>query len=137
MNYFKISIEFMQGMLPSPIVGFVQEKPLHLLIVGGFLGVLILAFIVIFFLPALWRGFQLSSLNKKLKALSSASPDTLEKLDAIFGKTKKNLRHLWRQYKESLHIQYDVADSAPSIHATAPAELYFGSFPKRVGKGVL
>ncbi|MCL1980756.1 MAG: anti-phage defense ZorAB system protein ZorA, partial [Proteobacteria bacterium] len=101
-----------------------------LLIVGGCLFVLIALFVLHFFFPACWHLFRLWRIAKKLRAIpKELAPEAiLDAIDKIFSQYHKRLRHLWSEYQETLHRQYEEKGGErriAAVRATVPAELYF------------
>ncbi|MGB6009566.1 anti-phage ZorAB system protein ZorA [Castellaniella sp.] len=88
-----------------------------------FLGILSLLS-VLFFLWALVYRVRLGSMLKKLRAINPKT--SREAIQAIFP--TKHLRHLWKEYDETLHAQYEEQDGqrqVSAIRSTTPAEMYF------------
>ncbi|MCW2486529.1 anti-phage defense ZorAB system ZorA [Candidatus Symbiopectobacterium sp. NZEC127] len=89
------------------------------------LGVLTLPFIF-FFLRGVWYWVHLGSVLKKLRTVNAkASLDTIQD---IFP--SKRLRHLWKQYRETLHAQHEDQDGqrhVSAIRSTIPAETFFNN----------
>ncbi|MBV5270653.1 MAG: hypothetical protein JZU55_13105, partial [Afipia sp.] len=89
--------------------------------------VLTAVFVFVFLLPGIWHGARLWLLRNRLGAVSS--PDAITQFDAIFAKHKR-LEYLWREYRESLHLQHierDGQKEVSAVRATSPAEIYFNN----------
>lgn len=103
---------------------FLQHAPVAILVVGGFLSVLALGFVVFFLAPALAMWRRLGIVAKRLKA---ARPDNLAELERIF-QLDGTLRHLWKEFRDTLHGQREERDGqliTVAFRATAPAESFF------------
>lgn len=103
----------------------------HIYFFGAILGILALCFGIFFCYPSfqVWRA--LSSVIKKIEALSGASNGKRDELNELFKKTGI-LYHLWREYAETLHKQSEVdlhtgQQRITCFRATTPAEAHFRS----------
>jgi len=99
------------------------ETPPHLLIAGGLVAALVLAFLVAFLLPGLMHALRLTRLRSGLATLApNPAPAEIAKLFA----GDKRLAALWADYQDSLHIQ-KAARNGPAVRSTVPAETWFNS----------
>jgi ABC-type transporter Mla subunit MlaD len=88
------------------------------------LGVLTLLSILFFFLRGLWYRARLGSVLRKLRVVNAKT--SREAIQEIFP--TKRLRHLWKEYDETLHPQHEEQDGqrqVSAIRSTIPAETYF------------
>lgn len=79
---------------------------------------------VLFFLWALFYRVRLGRVVRKLRAINAKT--SREAIQKIFP--TKHLRHLWKEYDETLHAQYEEQDGqrqVAAIRSTTPAEMYF------------
>ncbi len=101
--------------------------PIHLLITGSVLIGLIIFFLMAFLLPGLWHWQRLRKIQRGLKGLTAESkPEDFRK---VFSADKR-LAHLWKEYQDSLHKQYEERDGQDvviAIRSTTPAEAWFSS----------
>lgn len=101
--------------------------PIHLLITGSVLIGLIVFFVAAFWLPALWHWQRLRKVQRGLKELTAESrPEDFRKVFSV----DKRLAHLWKEYQDSLHKQYEERDGQDvviAIRSTTPAEAWFSS----------
>lgn len=87
------------------------------------LGVLALISIL-FFLRGLWYRARLGGVLRKLRKMDAKA--NREAIQHIFP--TKRLRHLWQEYNQTLHAQYEEQDGQLQvgvIRSTIPAEMYF------------
>lgn len=105
----------------------IPDFPVHLLVTGGVLAALVIGFVLFFWIPGLWHWYRLRKIQSGLKKLdASSSPDEFRKVFA----TDKRLAHLWKEYQDSLHKQYEERDGQEvvvSVRSTTPAEAWFSS----------
>lgn len=97
----------------------------HLLVTGGLLFLLVVAFVVFFLVPGVAHWFRL---QKILTALSSFKTKTAPGEFKKLFDAEKHLAHLWAEYEESLHSQYEERDGIQQLSAvrsTVAAETYF------------
>ena len=99
------------------------ETPPHLLIAGGLLAALVLAFLAAFLLPGLWHALRLMRLHSGLATLAP-NPQPAEIARLFAG--DKRLAALWADYQDSLHIQ-KPGRNGPAVRSTVPAETWFNS----------
>ncbi|MDZ4078510.1 MULTISPECIES: anti-phage ZorAB system protein ZorA [Hydrocarboniphaga] len=99
--------------------------PMHTLIIGGVLAFVVLLFLTLFLVPALYQSWKLGRFTKRLIAADSTD---LDALSAIFKKDDI-LGHLWEEFRDTLHEQKDLDASGTykttAIRQTVPAETYF------------
>jgi hypothetical protein len=103
------------------------DQPTHLLVLGGVLLALILAFVSFFLVPGIIHAIRLRGIRQDLKRVGEhPKPDQLRE---IFNRDRV-LAHLWKEYEETLHYQTKEVDGLASINAirsTVPASAYFNS----------
>lgn len=103
---------------------FSESSVATLLVVAG-LAFLTLAFIALFLTPGL---FHLVRLRRIAKAVSQfPKPNKVTDFKQVFA-NDKDLSHLWKEYRESLHPVEKLEDGqlvVQEYRATAPAEMYF------------
>jgi len=99
------------------------ETPPHLLIAGGLLAALVLAFLAAFLLPGLRHALRLMRLHSGLATLAP-NPQPAEIARLFAG--DKRLAALWADYQDSLHIQ-KPGRNGPAVRSTVPAETWFNS----------
>ena len=99
------------------------ETPPHLLIAGGLLAALVLAFLAAFLLPGLWHALRLMRLHSGLATLAP-NPQPAEIARLFAG--DKRLAALWADYQDSLHIQ-KPGRNGPAVRSTVRAETWFNS----------
>lgn len=99
--------------------------PLHTLIIGGVLAFVLLLFVTLFLVPALYQSWKLRSFTKRLEQADRTDLDALSEMfdrDDILG-------HLWKEFRDTLHEQKDLDSSGTyrttAIRQTVPAETYF------------
>ena len=108
---------------------FLSSTPLHLLVTGTFLGLLLVFFLAGFCLPA-WR--QDSLLKKVLQALEGTELNNVrdpQKLDDAFPQ-EGEVAHLWSEYKKTLYaVPGAITDGIAIVRwaSTAPAEVVWNS----------
>jgi hypothetical protein len=108
---------------------FVSSPPLHLVITGTALTILLLGFLIGFGLPA-WR--QTRILKKVLESLESNDLKEArdpQSLDAAFPKDGA-VAHLWREYKKTLYaVPIESTDGIARFRwaATSPAEIVWNA----------
>ncbi len=78
----------------------------------------------LFFLRGLWYRTRLGSVLRKLRKMDAkANRDAIQKIFPT-----KRLRHLWQEYNQTLHAQYEDQEGQLQvrvIRSTIPAEMYF------------
>ncbi|MGC3965171.1 MAG: anti-phage ZorAB system protein ZorA [Rhodocyclaceae bacterium] len=107
------------------ILASLVNKPVMLLVTGGFLVILGLSFLGWFLPQAILHWVKLSGLLRRMRAVTRKN--AIAEFREIFSKDKR-LSHLWQEYQESLHVQhrFEGGQSVVSaVRATVPAELYF------------
>ncbi|MEI7968362.1 MAG: anti-phage ZorAB system protein ZorA [Betaproteobacteria bacterium] len=100
--------------------------PLVLIVAASFLGLLFLAFVVWFFIPAMTLRMRLGAI---IDQLSSEKPRSAYDIQKIFERDPR-LLHLWREFRDTLHAQREERDGqmvTVALRATTPAESYFNS----------
>lgn len=108
---------------------FLSSSPLHLLVTGTFLGLLLIFFLAGFCLPA-WRQARL--LKKVLHELEGPELNNVrdpQKLDDAFPQ-QGEVAHLWSEYKKTLYaVPGEVTDGIANVRwaSTAPAEVVWNS----------
>ncbi|WP_342131986.1 anti-phage ZorAB system protein ZorA [Hydrogenophaga sp. OTU3427] len=104
----------------------VLNAPQALLLLGGVLAVLLLAFLALFFFPGLFLRFRLANVLKQLK---QGEPRTEGAMREVFEPDPR-LKHLWKEFSDTLHKQKEERDGqlvTVAFRATAPAESFFNS----------
>lgn len=104
----------------------VLNAPQVLLLLGGVLAVLLLAFLAMFFIPGLFLRFRLARVLKQLK---QGGPRTEGAMRKVFEPDRR-LKHLWKEFSDTLHKQKEERDGqlvTVAYRATAPAESFFNS----------
>ncbi|MVW72696.1 anti-phage defense ZorAB system ZorA [Bordetella sp. 15P40C-2] len=79
---------------------------------------------ILFFFRGLWYRARLGSVLRKLRRMNAKA--NREAIQNIFP--TKRLRHLWQEYNQTLHAQYEEQDGQLQvgvIRSTIPAEMYF------------
>src|SRR5690606_7404753 len=79
---------------------------------------------ILFFLRGLWYRARLGGVLRKLRKVDAKA--NREAILHIFP--TKRLRHLWQEYDQTLHAQYEERDGQLQIdviRSTIPAEMYF------------
>lgn len=105
--------------------------PLHIpnsvLVTGGFLVLLVCAFIIFFLIPGIFYLFRLIKFARRSGSFKqNTDPGEFKKL---FSKDK-TLSHLWSEYEETLHYQYeeqDGQDKIIAVRSTIPSEAFFNA----------
>jgi hypothetical protein len=101
--------------------------PTPVLVTGGSLAVLVFIFLVFFLVPGLLHWFRLFSIQRRIRKFETK--DFAAEFRRVFSKDKR-LKHLWKEYQDSLHIQKEDRSGqmvVSAIRATVPAEVYFNS----------
>lgn len=97
------------------------------LVTGGFLVVLVLIFLLFFLVPGLLHWFRLLFIQRRIRKFETK--DFAAEFRRVFSKDKR-LKHLWKEYQDSLHIQKEDRSGQMmvcAVRATVPAEVYFNS----------
>ncbi|WP_288411276.1 anti-phage ZorAB system protein ZorA [uncultured Herbaspirillum sp.] len=101
--------------------------PASVIITTTLLALFFVAFLVAFLVPSLMHAFRLRRILNQLSKLDKNAP--LKELRKVFSQDGK-LAHLWSEYQESLHRQYEQNDGQlveRSARATLPAEMFFNA----------
>jgi ABC-type transporter Mla subunit MlaD len=108
------------------VIEFAKIAP-HLLVTGGILSALALSFFVFFFLPGVFLSWKLRKILKGIKSFGDqASPEDFKEL---FSKDRR-IAHLWSEYQESLHEQYEEQDGqlkVVAVRSTITADTFFNA----------
>jgi hypothetical protein len=99
--------------------------PIHLLVTGGLLALLVLAFIILFFVPGVLHWFRLRTILIGLLAAKGPTPSA--DIKKLFARDSR-LAHLWSEFQDTLHIQREELDGQMmivAVRSTVPAEAYF------------
>ena len=103
------------------------EIPTHLLVTGGILSALVLSFSLFFFLPGVFLWWKLRKILKGIKSFGDqSSPENFKEL---FSKDRR-IEHLWSEYQESLHDQYEEQDGqlkVVAVRSTITADTFFNA----------
>lgn len=97
----------------------------HLLVTGGILSLMVLAFLTLFLLPGLIHWFRLKRILAGLKTFPVKTPPS--ELKKLFMGDRR-LAHLWAEYQESLHMQREECDGQMqviAVRSTITADAYF------------
>ncbi len=97
------------------------------LITGGFLILLVAAFLILFLIPGIFYLFKLIRLARRSASFKqNTDPSEFKKLFS----NDKALSHLWSEYEETLHYQYeeqDGQDKVIAVRSTIPSEAFFNA----------
>jgi len=105
----------------------IESASTILLVVGSALAILVAAFIFIFLAPGMWHWLRLRRIQRRIAKFASHSFAT--EFKNVFSGDKR-LSHLWKEYQDSLHFQYEDRDGqaiVSAVRATVPAEIFFNS----------
>ncbi|CAN5713642.1 anti-phage ZorAB system protein ZorA [soil metagenome] len=105
----------------------IRTAPIHLLIPGGLLAILVLAFLAFFLIPGLIHWFRLRAVERGISKLEGRTPPG--EFRKLFARDAK-LAHLWKQYQDSLHIQREEKDGQMvpvAVRATLPADTFLNT----------
>lgn len=97
----------------------------HLLVAGGSLAALVLAFVGLFLLPGLVHWFRLRSMQREIARFELRTPPG--ELRRVFARDMR-LALSWKEYEDTLHIQREERDGqlvTVAVRSTAPAEAFF------------
>lgn len=103
------------------------DVPVHLLITGGALVMLSLAFLLLFLAPGLWHRRRLNAILRALRAQGEESDPKL--LSDVFRRDSR-LSHLWTEYRKSLHEEHAERDGVMKVircRSTVPAEVFWNA----------
>jgi hypothetical protein len=106
---------------------FFTSATTPVLLTGAFLAFLSLIFLVFFLIPGALHWLRLRSIQQRIKAFEAK--DSANEFKKAFSKDSQ-LAHLWKEYQDSLHIQYEERDgqlAMAATRATVPSELYFNT----------
>lgn len=99
--------------------------PILLIITGGLLTFLFIAFIAIFFVPGFIHWRRLSAIHQQLLKIQRTS-SAVEFKKVFEG--DKQLKHLWSEYQDTLHEQREERDgqmTVLAVRSTIAASNYF------------
>lgn len=99
--------------------------PLHLLVAGGALATLLLAFLALFLLPGLLHWFRLRRIQREIGRLEPRTPPG--EFRRVFARDRR-LALLWKEFEDSLHVQREERDgqrATVAVRSTLPAETFF------------
>lgn len=105
----------------------VAAQPLHLLVPGALLALLVLAFLGAFLVPGLLHWWRLARLQRALHAFPPRTPPG--EFRRLFARDAR-FAHLWKEFQDSLHVQRESRDGQRvpvTVRATLPAETFFNS----------
>lgn len=108
---------------------FLSSSPLHLVVTGAALVVLLLVFIMGFCLPAWHQTRLLKKVLKNLEGKDLKEARDPQTLDVAFPK-EGEVAHLWREYKKTLYaVPGEATDGISKVRwaSTAPAEVVWNS----------
>ncbi len=101
--------------------------PAHLLVTGGFIGLLLVGFIALFLVPGIIHWFRLGRIQRALSMFKAPTPTA--EMKKLFSSDRR-LAHLWSEYQDTLHVQRAESDGQMEIVAvrsTIPAAAYFSA----------
>lgn len=101
--------------------------PAHLLVTGGFIGLLLVGFIALFLVPGIIHWFRLGRIQRALSMFNAPTPTA--EMKKLFSSDRR-LAHLWSEYQDTLHVQRAESDGQMEIVAvrsTIPASAYFSA----------
>lgn len=107
----------------------ILSVPSHLLATGSSIVFLLLVFIIFFVNRAVWQGWRLRKVLRKLESNEFKDIQDPQSLDEIFP-SKGGIAHLWREYKKTLYaVSSGAADGISKVHwaSTAPAEVVWNA----------
>jgi hypothetical protein len=107
---------------------FLAYAPLTVLLTGGALAVLVVAFVLFFLAPGLLHWLRLRSIQSRIRRFDPKLL-AIPEFKKLFAKDKR-LAHLWKEYQESLHLQREEREGqlvVVAARSTTPAEMYFNS----------
>jgi len=97
----------------------------HLLVTGGLLGLLVVAFFIFFLIPGVIHWFRLRKISNEIGVFeASVAPNNFKRLFA----GDKLLAHLWAEFQDTLHEQREERDGQMVVNAvrsTVAAEMFF------------
>ena len=106
--------------------GLIWNAPTHLIATGSILAVLLLGFLLFFLLPAILFRVRLGLLLRRLKAKKLTDVGEIQKL----FQTDPKLRHLWEEFRDTLHEQKSERSGLAVVDAmrlTVSAEAFFNA----------
>lgn len=104
-----------------------HDLPTPALATGAALAVLLLIFISAFLIPGIVHWFRLHRIQAQIAKFKTKNYDYVIAFKQVFKKDKR-LAHLWKEYQDSLHTQYEQHNGqlvVKAVRATVPAEMYF------------
>lgn len=96
----------------------------HLLVTGGLLSLLVLAFVALFLIPGAIHWFRLRRILAGVESFQTKTPPG--EFKKLFSRDK-HLAHLWAEYQESLHVQREERGGqmqVVAVRSTVAAETY-------------
>lgn len=109
------------------VQSILATAPTPLLATGAVLAGLVLIFLALFLGPGFFHWCRLRAIQRRIKKFEGKS--FVSDFKGAFSRDKR-LAHLWKEYQDSLHTQYEDRDgqlAVVAVRATVPAELYFNS----------
>jgi len=108
------------------IVAFLTTAPVLLQGVATAIALFLVLFVVLFVVPGLWIWFRLSQTLRQLRRLKLQGSND----PAPAFASNKTLRHLWAEYRDTLHEQRTLDPATgtltpPVFRATVPAAVIF------------
>lgn len=108
------------------INGLYQELPVHLVVILGLIGILAIAFVLFFLVPAMGRLRALGTIGRRLSSEELRGPVDLASVFDGMGV----LQHLWSEFRETLHEERSLNPATGEqdvvrLRATAPSSLFF------------
>jgi hypothetical protein len=108
------------------LASILSTTPTSVLVTGVVLVTLTLSFLALFLGPGIWHWFRLRRIHKQIAAFED-KPNAMQDFKKVFAEDRR-LAHLWNEYQESLHLQYEEKDGqlqVRSARATMPSEMFF------------
>ncbi len=72
--------------------------PAHLLVTGGFIGLLLIGFIALFLVPGIIQWFRLGRIQRALSMFKAPTPTA--EMKKLFSSDRR-LAHLWSEYQDT------------------------------------
>lgn len=123
--------EVLDELLHAPWAPFGIQVGIPPRIVLALVAVLAVWFALRYLLPALWIRFVIGRLASRIERLRKKQGSSVEPEDvAALMRRSHRLRHLWSEYADTLHAQYQIIDGERrrvAVRATIPAEVFFNT----------
>ncbi|WP_051340451.1 anti-phage ZorAB system protein ZorA [Azospirillum halopraeferens] len=123
--------EYLNHFLHTPWALFGIQIGIPPRIILATIAVLALWFMFRYLLPGLWFRFVMGRLPGRIERLKRQQGNNVAPEDvAALMRQSRTLIHLWSEYADTLHEQYQVIDGERrriAVRATVPAEAYFNT----------